>query len=255
MSKQNFWSAALLVAALPALLAAPPAADAGPTGHPVQKRPVDVPARADLSYRISARQHGFSLGGEAQVSWRVEAGRYRLQETTRASLLGRILEHRSEGRIDDYGIAPRSFFEKRFRKDPATTTFDRDTGTISFSEGDASYPLRGGEQDRATAVWQLASFARAAPDQFKPGSEWSMFVAGRHDAETWTFKVVGEEPLRVAGTVVAAVHLVKTPPSDSKDQTVDLWLAPSMGWAPVRIRFADSDQEFVDQVLARGTMK
>lgn len=253
MSKQlNLWITAL---AVPVLLAAGGAPAAEHSDHPAPKRPVDVPAQAELSYRISARQHGFSLSGDAQVSWHAGAGRYTLAETTRASLLGKILEHRSEGHLDDYGIAPHTFFEKRFRKDPATTTFNRDTRTITFSEGDSSYPLHGGEQDRSTAVWQLAAFARAAPDKFRPGAEWPMFVAGRHDAETWTFKVVGPEPVRVAGTQVTAVHLTKAPPPDSKDQAVDLWLAPSMGWIPVRIRFADSEQEFVDQVLDHASLK
>lgn len=223
--------------------------------HVAVKRPVNLPASVDLDYKIDARQRGFGLSGQAQVSWRLNGDKYTLTENTRAVLLGRILEHRSEGDIDAFGIAPRTFYEKRFRKAPWTTTFDRKTKSITFTESKERYPLKGGEQDRSTAAWQLLSVARAAPDKFTPGSEWSFFVAGRRDAEAWVFKVVGQESVRIGSGDVLAVHLTKAPPPDSKDQTVDLWLAPSMDWLPVRLRFTDDNGDFVDQVLAKSTRR
>jgi hypothetical protein len=240
---------AVLAAALGSAVAAPP------PEHPSVKRPVSVAPSMELSYRIDARQRGFGLSGDAVVSWRVTGERYVLTESTRATLLGKILEHRSEGSIDSFGIAPHIFYEKRFRKEPATTTFNRAAKTITFTEGDERYPIKGGEQDRSTATWQLLSIARAAPDKFTPGSEWTFFVAGRHDAEAWTFKVVGEERIATGSGEVAAVHLSKAPPADSKDQTVDLWLAPSLDWAPVRLRFTDDNGDFVDQTLTKLTRK
>jgi len=223
--------------------------------HAAIKRPLNLPASVDLSYKIDARQRGFGLSGEAQVSWRLSGDKYVLTETTRAFLLGRILEHRSEGAIDAFGIAPHTFYEKRFRKDPWTTTFDRKSGTITFTESKEQYPLKGGEQDRSTATWQLLSVARATPEKFTPGSEWNFFVAGRRDAEPWVFKVVGQESVRIGTGDVLAVHLTKAPPADSKDQTVDLWLAPSMDWLPVRLRFTDDNGDFVDQVLVKSTRR
>ncbi|MGZ3181808.1 MAG: DUF3108 domain-containing protein [Telluria sp.] len=221
--------------------------------HVAVKRPVNLPGSVDLRYRIDAKQRGFGLSGDAVVNWRLEGGKYTLTENTRAVLLGKILEHRSEGAVDDFGVAPASFFEKRFRKDPWTTTFDRKARQISFTESNLHYPIKGGEQDRSTATWQLLAMARAAPDKFVPGSEWTMFVAGRRDAEPWTFKVVNQEPVKIATGDVLCVHFTKAPPGDSKDQTVDLWLAPSLDWMPVRVRFTDADGDFVDQVLEKIT--
>jgi hypothetical protein len=237
---------ALLAAAL---------AGAGAAEHVAIKRPVDLPPSADLIYTIKARQKGFSIGGEALVSWRVSGGKYTLRADTRAMLLGSILENRSEGVIDAFGIAPVQFYEKRIRKDPWTTTFDRAGKSISFTEGKQTYALKGGEQDRSSVSWQLVAVARAAPEKFTPGSEWTFFVAGRRDAEPWTFKVVKQESIRTGLGPVDALHLVKLPPSDSKDQTIDLWLAPSHEWYPVRLRFTDNDDEFVDQTLDRIVKK
>jgi hypothetical protein len=223
--------------------------------HPVIKRAFDLPPSADLSYSIKARQKGFTLSGDALITWRVADGKYMVDAETRAMVVGKIMENRSEGAIDSYGIAPGSFYEKRFRKDATTTTFDRAGKTISFTDGTLRYPLKGGEQDRASATWQLVSVARGAPEKFVPGSEWVFFVAGRRDAEPWTFKVVKQEMVRSGLGEVEAVHVVRAPPPDSKDQTLDIWLAPSLEWYPVRLRFTDHDDEFVEQTLEKITKK
>jgi hypothetical protein len=219
--------------------------------HGAVKRRFDLPPSAELNYSIKARQKGFSLNGEAVIDWRVADGKYTLRAETRAMLVGKILENRSEGAIDSFGIAPVSFYEKRFRRDPWTTSFNRDSKTITFTESQVSYAIKGGEQDRSTAPWQLVSVARAAPDKFTPGSTWTFFVAGRRDAEPWTFKVLGRETVRTGLGEVSAVHLSKAPPPDSTDQTLDIWLAPSHEWYPVRLRFTDSDDEFVEQTLEK----
>ncbi|MEF2269461.1 DUF3108 domain-containing protein [Janthinobacterium sp. LS2A] len=244
----------LLAAGVLAATFAPAMADA-PVEHPVIKRPYKLAPSADLVYSIKAKQRGIALSGESVSNWRAGDGKYSLLAETKAALFGKILEQRSEGTVDDYGLAPAQFVEKRFRKEAATTTFKRDSKTIVFSEGDDSYPLKGGEQDRNSTVWQLVSIARAAPEKFTPGSEWSFFVAGRHDAEPWTFKVVKQETVATGQGLVEAVHLIKAPPPDKKGQQVDLWLAPSLEWYPVKVTFADEDGDYVEQTLQKVVQK
>ena len=223
--------------------------------HASVKRPVDLPPSADLTYKIEARKKGISLSGEAQVNWRVGAGRYSAGNTARAQLLGKILDNRSEGLIDVYGLAPLQFREKRFRKDQTIATFDRAAKTIVFNDGKLSYPLTGGEQDRGSVQWQLAAVGRGAPEKFTPGSEWKFFVAGRRDAEMWTFKVVNREMLKTGMGTMPTVHLVKSPSPDARGQSLDLWLAPSLEWYPVKLRFAEEDGEFVEQTLDKLVKK
>jgi hypothetical protein len=223
--------------------------------HVAIKRAFNLPPSVDLSYQIKARQKGFSISGDAVVSWRVADGKYTLLTDSRAMILGSLLANRSEGTIDAFGIAPAEFHEKRFRKEASTTTFDRAAKTISFSESKVRYPILGGEQDRTSVPWQLVAIARATPDKFVVGSEWAFFVAGRRDADPWTFKVIKLETLRTALGEVATVHIVKQPPPDSKDQQLDIWLAPSMEWYPVRLRFEDGEGEFVDQTIDKITRK
>lgn len=215
----------------------------------------DVPPSADLTYAVQALQKGFALSGESVVNWRNTEGRYSLVANTRAVLLGHIIENRSEGAVDDTGLAPASFYEKRMRKAPFTTTFDREAKVVTFSEDKKKrVAIKGGEQDRATIQWQLASMARATPEKFSPGSVVSLVVAGRTDAQNWRFKVVGKEPVATGTGSVQAVHLVKAP-AEASEQSVDLWLAPSLGWYPVKLRFSDREGEYVEQTLQKLTKR
>ncbi|MFL6657867.1 MAG: DUF3108 domain-containing protein [Massilia sp.] len=222
--------------------------------HIAIKRPFDLPPSADLSYSIDARKKGIALGGDAQISWRVGQGSYSANNVARASFLGKILDNRTEGTVDSFGLAPTQFYEKRFRKDATTATFDRSSKTISFADGKQTYPLLGGEQDRASAQWQLAALARAAPDKFVPGSEWKFFVAGRHDAEVWTFRVLGRETLSTPMGSMPTVHFIKQQP-DAAAQKIDLWLAPGHEWYPVKLRISEEDGEFVQQTIDKITKK
>lgn len=210
----------------------------------------DVPPSADLNYSIRARQSGIMLSGDATVRWVATTNAYAVSNEARAMLLGKILDSKSEGEIDRYGLAPLRFTEKRFRKDPTTTSFDRVAHTIRFSASKQTYPITGGEQDRDSAIWQLIAVARAQPAAFKPGSDWHFFVAGQRDADPWSFKVIARERLATPLGETKTVHVLKEPPLDKpKAQRVDIWLAPTYHWYPVRLRYAEADGDFIEQTL------
>jgi hypothetical protein len=245
----------LLAATMGAALAAVDARAADE--HPALMRPFNLPPSVELSYSISARQRGFTLNGDATLNWRQGEGKYAINTDSRVALLGKLTENRSQGTIDSYGLAPTEYYDKRFRKDPVTANFDRDAKTISFSDGKQSYPIKGGEQDRVSISWQLVAVARAAKDKFRAGSEWNFFVVGPHDADPWTFRVIGREKVQAGAAIgsVDTVHVLREPPPGSKDQTLDIWLAPSLEWYPVKLRFVDNDRDYVEQTLERITRK
>ena len=208
---------------------------------------------AQLHYSIKASKHGFSLDGDAIVQWKIAGDipnqTYLIKTETRAALLGKILQADSTGTINAHGLAPLQFDEKRLGKPASVTRFDHDNKRISFSESNVTYPIKGGEQDRTSALWQLVSMVRAAPKKVVPGSNWVMFVAGRRDAENWTFNISANETLATALGQITTVHIIKAPPPDSTDQRLDIWLAPGMEWYPVRITFTDADGEVIQQNL------
>ncbi|MGG7607402.1 DUF3108 domain-containing protein [Massilia sp. BKSP1R2A-1] len=217
------------------------------------KRPFELPASADLHYELQARQRGFSLKGEAIVTWRAGDGKYTIKAESKVPVLGTITDDRSSGAIDAWGLAPVEFVEKRMRKDPTTATFDRDAKSLSFSESKQVYRLKGGEQDRVSITWQLAAVARAAGDKFKAGSKWPFFVAGRRDAESWVFEVVRREKVRTGLGEVDAVLVSRQPVADKKEQSLEIWLAPQHEWYPVKLRYQEGEKEQIEQTLSTVT--
>lgn len=216
---------------------------------PAPKHRFNLPPSADLSYAIKAQQSGFPLDGNATVHWTVSGKKFSVANEARAPLFGKVLDSKSEGEIDDFGLAPHSFTEKRFRRDATTTSFDRQARTIHFSASEQTYPIKGGEQDRNSAIWQLIAVARASPSRFKPGTDWTFFVAGQRDAEPWTFKVLKQEKIGTPMGEIKTLHVIKVPPPDSKDQQVDIWLSPQHEWYPVRLRYTDANGDFIEQTL------
>ena len=245
-----------LVSIFAAVLLAAPACAADKT--PAKQRSSSAfnpPPSADLNYSIKAKQSGLTLDGEALVQWNNSGNQFTINTETRAMLLGKITEAKSEGGIDTFGLAPLTFIEKRFRRDATTTTFNRDTNTVSFGGSGSSAPIKGGEQDRNSAIWQLISMARSAPSAVKTGSEWTFMVAGASDAEPWTFKVTQQEKIRSRFGDLDTMHIVRNAPPDSKGQQLDIWLAPTQEWYPVKLRFADSNGDFIEQTLEKVSKK
>lgn len=218
-------------------------------GLATPKYRVNLAPPAELSYAIKANQKGLRLEGNAVMRWSTADRKFSATNETRAMLVGKILDAKSEGVIDSYGLAPSSFVEKRLRKEATTTSFDRAARTIRFTGSERTYPINGGEQDRNSVIWQLVAVARAAPAKFKPGSSWTFFVAGQRDAEPWTFKVDKQEKLRTPLGELNALHIARVPAADSRDQRLDIWLAPQREWYPVRLRFSEDNGDFIEQTV------
>ncbi|HEX2603728.1 MAG TPA: DUF3108 domain-containing protein [Oxalicibacterium sp.] len=212
-------------------------------------RKIDPAPSADLDYTITATQKGLTLNGSSHVHWHTDGKQYAIATETRASLLGKILDAKSEGAIDRYGLAPNSASEKRFRKEQTTTTFDRSSGKITFSASDGSYPIKGGEQDRNSVTWQLVALARG--NNFKTGNTVSLIVAGQKDADPWTFKIGKQEKISTPLGSLNAVPLTKIVKDAGKDQKVELWLAPGKEWYPVRLRFTEPDGDTIEQTISK----
>lgn len=213
------------------------------------KYKTSLPPSAELGYSIKAKQKGIPVNGDAVMRWKLTGASFSATNEAHAMLVGKILDASTEGTVDAYGLAPGKFTEKRFRREPTVTTFDRTAGTISFSTSTQTYPIKGGEQDRNSAIWQLIAVARGAPAKFRPGSSWTFFVAGQRDADEWTFKVINQEKIRTPLGDLNTLHVQKMPPPDSQDQQLDIWLAPSLEWYPARLRFSDDNGDFIEQTL------
>jgi len=239
----------LRLAATGALLASLALPSLASDDHPSRKRAFNLPPSAELNYTVKAQLGGIALDGSSLLKFQATDGKYQTSVETRAMLLGKISTSSSEGAIDAYGLAPDTATEKRFRKSPTTVLFNREAGTITFSPAAESYSLKGGEQDRVSVTWQLVGNARAAAKKFVSGSTWQYFVAGRVDADTWNFKVGKAEKIVTTLGTVDAIKVERLLPPGSREQQLDIWLAPSLEWYPVRLRFSEPNGDLIEQTL------
>ena len=207
-----------------------------------------MPPPVQLKYEVQALRDDKIVHGSGKIAWRADGGRYQVDGEA-SVLFFTVLHFQSLGAIDEFGVAPEVYSEKRFRRPETITNFQRDTGRISFSASDASYARAGGEQDRASIVWQLAAIGLGDAARFAPGAELELFVAGVRDAEPWVIQVIGLEQTDTPAGSLEAWHVVRAPRPGSRDQKLDIWLAPRQFWYPVRLRYTEPNGDYLDMAI------
>jgi hypothetical protein len=75
-------------------------------------------------------------------------------------------------------------------------------------------------------------------------------VAGVRDAEPWQIQVIGLERMDTAAGATEAWHVMRLPRPGSYEQKLDIWLAPQRSWYPVRLRFTETNGDYLDMALS-----
>lgn len=232
--------------------AAEAAETAGAADESTTRYTVSPPPSAELQYEVQAVRKGQNWFGNGSFTWESTDSSYRVAAKAHVTIIFAIdvLDAKSEGMINEFGIAPVLYSEKPWRKPVVNTHFRHEEKLISFSASETTYPYQGGEQDRASVIWQLASVGRGDAAQFAPGAEMDIFVAGKRRGETWRIQVVGEEEIDTPYGKLAAWHVVRAPQAGSYDERVDIWLAPQQEWYPARVRYTYANGDHVDLSLS-----
>ncbi len=210
---------------------------------------IDPPPPVLLQYDVQSKKDGKSIYGSGKISWQTDGNAYAVKGEA-SVLFFTVLEFRSEGAFDSFGVAPLLYSEKRFRKSATNTHFRSDPKVVSFSASTLTYPRQGGEQDRASIIWQLAALGRGNSKLFVPGTQIEIMVAGVRDAETWPIRVIGLEQITLPAGQMAAWHLVRQPRAASFEQQIDIWLAPQHQWYPLRLRFTENNGDYLDMAAS-----
>ncbi|MGV8897990.1 MAG: DUF3108 domain-containing protein [Burkholderiaceae bacterium] len=210
---------------------------------------IDPPPPVLLKYDVQSKKDGKSVYGSGKISWQTDGNAYAVKGEA-SVLFFTVLEFRSEGAYDSFGVAPLLYSEKRFRKSATNTHFRSDPKVVSFSASTLTYPRQGGEQDRASVMWQLAALGRGNSKLFVPGMQIEIMVAGVRDAETWHIRVIGLEQIQLPAGQMAAWHLERQPRAASFDQRIEFWLAPQYQWYPVRLRYTENNGDYLDMAAS-----
>ena len=239
---------------------APTAAEPVPQGG--RRYKVELPPSATFDMDVArVDADGTKWTGSAVMTWHTDGSRYRASVEAGVSLLVtrlNLLVLRSEGAIDDHGIAPDKATEKRARRSETATHFNRNgngngagANTISFSASDRSYPLLAGAQDKATVPFQLAGIGRADVNQF--GGDIDIQVGEDKSASLFRFQLVGEDELDTRMGKLVTWHLTRPPKPGTYSSRLDIWLAPGMQWSPVQIRNTEASGALTTQTVSKIT--
>ncbi|MCJ0764663.1 DUF3108 domain-containing protein [Variovorax terrae] len=230
--------AAEAVAAAPVPPAAPPVDAARTTAF-------SIPGSVRLGYSVNGESRKQSYNVRSELLWLQDGSSYDARLEVSAFLMGSRTQS-SAGRITAEGLAPTRFGDKQRSEQAAH--FERDKGKVVFSANTPDAPLLAGAQDRLSVFLQLGAMIAGDPARYPAGTALSMQTVGAREADVWLFTVEGEEPLSLPAGTMPALKLVRSPRREF-DQKVELWLAPSLGYLPVRLKLTQSNGDFADQQL------
>lgn len=209
----------------------PPPPGTEPTPPPVPTARA-LPPRLHLRYAVQSGADGFTLG-LASYTWRVRDGRYSLVSVAEASgitalfVSGKIVQT-SEGRVTPAGLQPEQFWIAKGTRRQAPALFDWTQRRLVLPGGAVALP--DAAQDLMSFPFHLAMTVEDS------ATEWRLPVTNGKRLKDYAFRMVGNETLTLAETRVDTLHLQGSHPEEG---SLDVWLAPSRHWLPVRIRTLD----------------
>ncbi|HKR43998.1 MAG TPA: DUF3108 domain-containing protein [Paraburkholderia sp.] len=168
------------------------------------------------------------------IHWSSDGQRYEMVVRVPLPFVGEF-SWTSKGRVDAFGLAPDQYIEKRGHRPSDVTIFNRTDKQIVFTRTPNSLALPDGAQDRFSMVMQLASLVRGDPDAYKPGVTREFYVADNDSGETWPITTIGDETVSTDHGYVTARHFMRLPRREGDKRRIDVWLAQSLGWLPVRL--------------------
>jgi hypothetical protein len=205
--------------------------------------PVQVPAPVRLKYDVLGEVKGFNYNVSGELLWTVSGDQYDAKLEIRAFLLGSRTQT-SRGRLTAQGLEPKRFGDKV--RSEVAAHFEYDQRQVIFSANTPRADLLPGAQDHLSVFVQLASWVQANPKGFAEGSVIELQAVGPRDALPWRFTVQGMERLKLPGGDIDALKLTR-PPARPFDLSAEVWLAPSLGYLPARIKLIQDNGDFVDQ--------
>jgi len=207
--------------------------------------PLHLPTEGQLDYQVKGQHKGLNYNAGGQLTWRIEGERYEAQMTVKAFLLGSRV-HTSVGHITPHGLAPERFGD-RSRSEKAAH-FDYEAKRIRYSRNSPDAVLQPGTQDQLSVSLQLSMLIHAQPSAYAEGQELNLPVSNASYIEVWKFKIGPLTELELpAGTLTT--RLLTRSPRREFDKTLQVWLAPALGYLPVRLRITEHNGDFVDQLL------
>lgn len=206
-----------------------------------------APAPARLFYEVTGQNKGLRYSAEAVLDWHHDERTYQAMLEISAFLVG-SRRQTSSGRLGPEGLQPELFVDRARRE--RETRFDHGAGLVRNGTGGTDLPMPAGTQDKLSVFLQLALRLSQLGSQPAPGDHWTLPVAASRTIESWTFDWHGTEALDLPAGRLLGWHLERKP-QQAGEVAVELWLAPELGYLPVRLRLVQDNGDSMEQRLTR----
>lgn len=203
-----------------------------------------------LLYELTGEAKKLRYSARGELLWKQDGHSYEARLEASMLFLG-SRTRTSTGSITPEGLAPQRFSDK-WRSEVAAH-FDQPNHRASFSANTPDVDLQPAAQDQLSVILQIASILAGDPSRYPPSATLAVQTIGPRDADTWVFTVEGPEKILLPSGEMASLKLTRNPRKPF-DQKVEVWLAPSLGYLPVRLKITNANGDFVDQQL-RGVEK
>lgn len=198
-------------------------------------------ANAKLVFDVSVQSKGLTLNPSGELLWQHDATTYNARLSLNHLFFSR--SQTSRGKLTGSGLQPIRFGDKV--KSEVAAHFDWDAGKVTFSANTPDVALTPTTQDQLSALLQLGAQIAAAPQQYPVGTTVRMAAIGPRSEEQWEFVLAGTETLKLPGGDLATVKVTRAPAVQYGNRA-EIWLAPALGYLPVRIRLIEANGDIAD---------
>lgn len=218
----------------------PTAADA-PPARPLRS----LPQQLALRYSVQSGEDGFTLGESLYSGW-IRDGRYSLSSVSEATgvaamfVSGKIIQ-RSEGSIGPDGLQPERFWGEKGSRVQTPVRFDWPSRLLALPGGSVELPTQ--TQDLLSFPFHLAMTLQVTD------APWTLPVTNGKKLRIYQFQIVGRESLNLGDQRVEALRVQG---SRAGEGSLDVWLAESRHWLPVKIRTLDQKGKVIVLTLLEG---
>jgi hypothetical protein len=109
------------------------------------------------------------------------------------------------------------------------------------------------EAEAVPGTQDQVSFLHQLPFLLDGANGFSMLIANGRRIERHEVQVVGEETIATGQGELRTLHLRRRPPEGGA--AVDVWIAPELGYLPVKLRMKNRKGDVVEQVLAAAAIE
>lgn len=238
----------------PSLAAASETASISASKPTVQSASAPPEAQPPRRIRLEYQLRSSLVDGRAEYLWHADPAtrRYSIEGSMEAdgffaSMFAGRFEQQSTGEIVEGRLRPERFSLRRGESPAEIARFDWDSRRVEHQRirGEHIQPLQGNAQDLQSFIFQFGyEFSRPVPPEHV-----SFAITNARKMETYEFRVMGKERLKLPFGEVDTIHLVRT--AQDPGDAYEAWLSPAHRYLPVKIRFMLSGRFPVDQLLTR----